>query len=252
MAPTSSRPQQLLEIPFGSFQSDAVAGSSHRIRSFVRREGRMTHAQRRALTALWQRFGVETQAPLDSKALFGRHAPLTLEIGFGDGESLAAMANADPAVNYLGLEVHRPGIGHLLLRAEALALANLRVMCADAVEVLERQTPDGCLDRVQIFFPDPWPKARHQKRRLIQPSFVTLLVQKLKVGGQLHIATDCQDYAHSILSLLNAAPALTNQTTGNGFAPRPAYRPSTKFEQRGWRLGHPSWDILFTRRDRTE
>ena len=184
--------------------------------------------------------------------LFGRHAPLVLEIGFGDGESLAAMASADPTVNYLGLEVHRPGIGHLLLRAEALALANLRVMCADAVEVLERQVPDDCLDRVQIFFPDPWPKVRHHKRRLIQPPFIALLVQKLKAGGQLHIATDCEDYAHSILDLLNATPALINQAAGNGFTPRPAHRSPTRFEQRGWRLGHQSWDILFMRRDRTK
>lgn len=179
--------------------------------------------------------------------LFGRQAPLTLEIGFGDGESLAAMANAEPAVNYLGLEVHRPGIGHLLLRAEALALTNLRIMCADAVEVLERQVPDDCLDCVQIFFPDPWPKARHHKRRLIQPPFIALLVQKIKAGGRLHIATDCEDYAHSILNLLNATPALVNQAVGNGFAPRPPSRPPTRFERRGWRLGHRSWDLLFTR-----
>ena len=212
----------------------------------------MTHAQRRALTALWQRFGVEADAPLDLVVLFGRCAPLTLEIGFGDGESLAAMANTHPTVNYLGLEVHRPGIGHLLLRAEALALANLRVMCADAVEVLERQISDGCLDRVQIFFPDPWPKTRHHKRRLIQPAFVTLLVQKLKAEGQLHIATDCEDYAYSILNLLNATPGLTNQAARHGFAPRPADRLPTKFERRGWRLGHRSWDILFARRDGIE
>jgi tRNA (guanine-N7-)-methyltransferase len=213
----------------------------------------MTRAQQRALTTLWQRFGVECgAAPLNPTVLFGRRAPLVLEIGFGDGESLAAMASANRAVNYLGLEVHRPGIGHLLLRAEALELTNLRVMCADAVEVLERQTPDGCLDRVQIFFPDPWPKARHHKRRLIQPSFVALLVQKLQSGGPLHIATDCEDYARSILNILNATPELTNQADGNGFAPRPAYRPPTKFEQRGWRLGHPVWDILVVRNDRRE
>jgi len=250
MVPNSGKPTPP-EIRFGS-ESDTDEYSSRRIRSFVRREGRMTQAQRRALTVLWQHFGVETQAPLDPIILFGRYAPLVLEIGFGDGESLAAMASADPAVNYLGLEVHRPGIGHLLLRAEALALTNLRVMYADAVEVLERQVPDRCLDRVQIFFPDPWPKTRHHKRRLIQPPFVALLVQKLKGGGQLHVATDCEDYAHSILNLLNATPALTNRTAGNGFAPRPAYRPPTKFERRGWRLGHRSWDLLFTRHDRIE
>lgn len=251
MDPTRNMPSSS-EIPFRSDQPDSNACSARRIRSFVRREGRMTQAQRHALTVLWQQFGVETQAPLDTMALFGRHAPLVLEIGFGDGESLAAMASAEPAVNYLGLEVHRPGIGHLLLRAEALALTNLRVMCADAVEVLERQILDGGLDRVQIFFPDPWPKTRHHKRRLIQPPFIALLVQKLKAGGRLHIATDCEDYAHSILGLLNATPALMNQAAGNGFAPRPAGRPATKFEQRGWRLGHRSWDLLFMRRGGTE
>lgn len=232
-----------------SDESGVIFPLSRRIRSFVRREGRMTQAQRRALTALWQRFGVEADAPLDSMALFGRRAPLILEIGFGDGEALATMASADPMANYLGLEVHRPGIGHLLLRAEALALTNLRVMCADAVGVLEWQMPDDSLDRVQIFFPDPWPKARHHKRRLIQPSFVTLLVHKLKSGGQLHIATDCEDYAHSILDLLNVTPGLVNQADGNGFVPRPTYRPATKFERRGWRLGHQVRDILFARCD---
>jgi tRNA (guanine-N7-)-methyltransferase len=244
--------QPVSESRLESGDSHVISPSSHRIRSFVRRTGRMTHAQRRALTALWQRFGVEADAPVDSMALFGRRAPLVLEIGFGDGEALATLASVDPMANYLGLEVHRPGIGHLLLRAEALALTNLRVMCADAVEVLERQIPDDCLDRVQIFFPDPWPKTRHHKRRLIQPSFVTLLVHKLKSSGPLHIATDCEDYARSILNLLNATPGLLNQADGNGFAPRPAYRPATRFEQRGWRLGHQVRDILFARCERRE
>lgn len=244
--------QDASRIGFGLDAPGAAPRLGRQIRSFVRRESRMTHAQHRALTTLWQRFGVDAGvALLDPAALFERRAPLVLEIGFGDGESLATMASADPMMNYLGLEVHRPGIGHLLLRAEALALTNLRVMCADAVEVLERQTPDDCLDRVQIFFPDPWPKARHHKRRLIQASFVTLLVHKLKSGGQLHIATDCEDYAHSILNLLNATSELVNRAEGNGFALRPMYRPATRFEQRGWRLGYVIRDILFTRRDRT-
>ena len=240
-------------IRSGLNDPDVVSPSTRRIRSFVRREGRMTRAQQRALTALWQRFGVDADvAPLDPTVLFGRHAPLVLEIGFGDGEALATMASIDPMANYLGLEVHRPGIGHLLLRAEALALTNLRVMCADAVEVLERQMPDDCLDQVRIFFPDPWPKARHHKRRLIQPSFVALLVQKLKSGGQLHIATDCEDYARSILSILNATSELNNRAPGHGFMPHPMHRPPTKFEQRGWRLGYAVRDILFARRDRIE
>ncbi|MGB5062741.1 MAG: tRNA (guanosine(46)-N7)-methyltransferase TrmB [Candidatus Competibacter sp.] len=216
------------------------------IRSFVRREGRMTRAQRRALTECWARFGADVGAALEPERLFGRRAPLVLEIGFGDGESLAAMAMAHPDMDYLGVEVHRPGIGHVLLRAEALDLSNLRVMCADAVEVL-RQLPDERLERIQVFFPDPWPKARHHKRRLIQPPFVALLIPKLKWAGQLHVATDCEDYARSILNVLRVAPELANAVDGDGFAPRPAYRPLTRFERRGRRLGHEVWDMLFAR-----
>lgn len=226
-----------------------VADWPRRIRSFVRRGGRMTRAQQRALGELWERFGVEAGIALNPANLFGRHAPLVLEIGFGNGESLAEMAAADPEMDYLGIEVYLPGIGHLLLRAVELGLTNLRIMCADAVEILERQLPDECLDRVQIFFPDPWPKARHRKRRLIQPSFVSLLVRKLKPAGQLHVATDCEDYARSILDVLSAASGLTNRATGDGFALRPAYRPPTKFERRGRSLGYNVWDMLFERCD---
>ncbi|MDS4019088.1 MAG: tRNA (guanosine(46)-N7)-methyltransferase TrmB [Candidatus Competibacter sp.] len=226
-----------------------VADWPRRIRSFVRRGGRMTRAQQRALVESWERFGVEAGIALNPANLFGRHAPLVLEIGFGNGESLAAMAAADPEMDYLGIEVYLPGIGHLLLRAVELGLTNLRIMCADAVEILERQLPDECLDRVQIFFPDPWPKARHRKRRLIQPSFVSLLVRKLKPAGQLHVATDCEDYARSILDVLSAASGLTNRATGDGFALRPAYRPPTKFERRGRSLGYNVWDMLFERCD---
>lgn len=210
----------------------------------------MTRAQQRALTELWDRFGIESGGALLAVVeLFGRRAPLVVEIGFGDGESLVAMASADPEVNYLGIEVHHPGIGHLLLRAEELGLTHLRVMCADAVEVLERQLPDESIDRIQIFFPDPWPKARHHKRRLIQGPFIDLLARKLKSAGQLHMATDCEDYARSILDLLNAAPGWVNMASDHGFTPRPAYRPPTKFEQRGRRLGHEVWDLLFMRRE---
>jgi tRNA (guanine-N7-)-methyltransferase len=241
----ANNPQEILPL---SDELNARADLLPRIRSYVRREGRMTRAQQRALQSLWHRFGVEAGvAPLDPVALFGRRAPLVLEIGFGDGESLTTMASTDRSVDYLGVEVHRPGIGHLLLRAEALALTNLRVICADAVEVLEQNLLDRSLDRIQIFFPDPWPKARHHKRRLIQPLFATLLARKLKPGGQLHVATDCEDYARAILNMLDATPGLTNQAKGNGFMPYPAGRPPTKFEQRGWRLGHRTWDILFVR-----
>jgi len=218
-----------------------------RIRSFVRREGRMTRAQRRAFVECWGRFGVDSgAATLELERLFGRRAPLVLEIGFGDGESLVAMAMVHPEMDYLGIEVYRPGIGHVLLRAEALDLSNLRVMCADAVEVL-RQLPDESLERIQIFFPDPWPKVRHHKRRLIQPPFVEMLVSKLRWAAQLHVATDCEDYAHSILNVLRAVPELANEADGDGFAARPAYRPLTRFERRGRRLGHEVWDVLFAR-----
>ena len=229
------------------------AGMLRRIRSFVRREGRMTDAQQRALAEYWDQFGVEVGAALlNPFILFGRHAPLVLEIGFGDGESLAAMAAMHPEWDYLGIEVHRPGIGHLLLRAAALQLTNLRVLCADAVGVLEQQLPDECLDRMQIFFPDPWPKTRHHKRRLVQAQQLALLVRKLKPLGQLHIATDCEDYACAMLNLLNATPGLANTADGGGFAPRPVWRPLTKFEQRGQRLGRAIRDLLFIRSDLAE
>ncbi len=236
-----------------SDERKASADSPPKIRSFVLREGRMTRAQQRALTELWGQFGIENNRSLLALSeIFGRNAPLVLEIGFGDGESLALMSSANPDMNYLGLEVHRPGIGHLLLRAEQLGLTHLRVMRADAVEILEQQLPEESLDRIQIFFPDPWPKARHHKRRLIQPTFITLLAHKLKSAGQLHIATDCHDYAHSILALLNATPEWTNLSPDGKFIPRPASRPLTKFEQRGQRLGHAVWDLLFARQARHE
>jgi len=215
------------------------------IRSFVRREGRITGAQQRALDTLWERFGVAADIPLELNALFGREAPRVLEIGFGDGEALVCMAQAHPEIDYLGIEVHRPGVGHLLQRAAALELINLRVLCADAVTVLEQQVPAHCLDRVQIFFPDPWPKKRHHKRRLIQPEFVALLARRLKTGGHLHLATDWADYAEQMLEVLNASADFVN--TATAFAPRPDSRPLTKFEQRGQRLGHPVWDLVFQR-----
>ena len=227
--------------------STSDVDTHRRIRSFVRREGRMTSAQRRALTECWERFGVDADlAALKPERLFGRCAPLILEVGFGDGESLVAMAAAHPEMDYLGVEVHRPGVGHALLRAEALNLNNLRILCADAVEVL-RQLPNESLERIQIFFPDPWPKARHHKRRLIQPSFIALLVPKLKQSGQVHVATDCGDYAWSILNNLRATPELINAAEGDGFIPRCADRILTRFERRGQRLGHEIWDILFIR-----
>jgi tRNA (guanine-N7-)-methyltransferase len=217
------------------------------IRSFVRREGRFTRGQRRAIDTLWERYGVNP-APrlLDLDKLFGRCAPHVLEIGFGNGESLAAMAQAHPQADFLGIEVHRPGIGHLLMRIEALGLSNLRVICADAVEVIQYRLPDTHLDRVQVFFPDPWPKQRHHKRRLIQPAFLELLAPKLKPGGYLHLATDWEDYALYMLKVLEASKDFVN--AASAFAPHPYYRPLTKFEQQGLSLGHNIWDLLFQRR----
>jgi len=217
------------------------------VRSFVRREGRLTGGQQRALETLWPRFGVDFDGVLlDLDRVFCRQAPRVLEIGFGDGESLLYMAANDPGTDYLGVEVHRPGMGHLLLQAQALDLSNLRVISADAVVVLAHGLPDAGLDRVQIFFPDPWPKKRHHKRRLIQPDFLRLTARALKPGGRLHLATDWEDYAGHMLQVLEAAEDFVN--TANGFAPRPAYRPLTRFERRGQRLGHDVWELIFQRR----
>ncbi|MCG5501952.1 tRNA (guanosine(46)-N7)-methyltransferase TrmB [Ectothiorhodospira lacustris] len=218
-----------------------------RIRSFVRREGRLTTGQQRALDDLWPRWGLAfTPEPLDLPALFGRQAPVTLEIGFGNGESLARMAAEDPDRNFIGVEVHRPGVGHLLQHIETLGLTNLRVACHDAVEVLKLQIPAGSLDRIQIYFPDPWPKKRHHKRRLVQPTFVALLGSRLRASGLLHLATDWEPYAEHMLTVMNQAAGFRN-LAGEGFSPRPEYRPLTKFEQRGQRLGHGVWDVMFTR-----
>ncbi|HCK82775.1 MAG TPA: tRNA (guanosine(46)-N7)-methyltransferase TrmB [Candidatus Competibacter sp.] len=218
----------------------------HRIKSFVRREGRITNAQRRAFHQLWERFGIEISlSPIEPAKLFGRHASLILEIGFGDGESLAATCATNPEMDFLGIEVYRPGVGHLLLRAAELELRNLKVICFDAVEILERHLPESCLDRVQIFFPDPWPKPRHHKRRLIQPAFASLLARKLKAAGVLHIATDCESYARAASKILVAIPELKNMAADSGYISAPPYRPPTKFEQRAKGSGHPVWEILF-------
>lgn len=222
------------------------------IRSFVRREGRLTEGQRRALERLRARFGIEySENPLDLAAIFGRTAPITLEIGFGNGETLVEMAAAAPERDFLGIEVHRPGVGQLLRLAEEKGLANLRVICHDAVEVLSRQIPPESLATVQIFFPDPWPKKRHHKRRLVQPAFVALLVTRLRPGGALHLATDWEDYALHMREVLLGEPALENTSDPeDGFSPRPDSRPESKFERRGQRLGHGVRDLVFRRRPR--
>jgi tRNA (guanine-N7-)-methyltransferase len=231
-------------------QASVPQAKRRRVRSFVRREGRLTTGQARALEELWPRYGVDMPAKgqwLDFHALFGRTAPLTVEIGFGNGDSLASMAAAESARNFLGIEVHRPGVGHLLQRIEALGLTNLRVMCGDAVEILERHIHLASVDTIQIFFPDPWPKKRHHKRRLVQPVFVNLLGERLRPGGRLHLATDWEDYALQMLEVMEAAPGFENEAGAGQFSPRPSSRPLTKFEQRGGRLGHGVWDLLYRR-----
>ena len=217
------------------------------IRSYVLRQGRLTAAQQRAHEALLPRFGIPYRdAPLDLERVFGRSAPKVLEIGFGMGETTAEVAARHPGNDYLGIEVHTPGVGSLLKRIAAAGLTNVRVIQHDAVEVVEKMIAPASLDAVHVFFPDPWPKKRHHKRRLIQPPFIALLASRLKAGAYLHAATDWEDYAQQILEVLSIEPTLVN--TAAGFAPRPEWRPRTKFEARGVRLGHRVWDILFRRK----
>ncbi len=220
---------------------------TRKIRSFVRREGRMTGGQQRALQGLWPKYGLDAGAPVDPLYVFGRRAPLTLEIGFGNGEALVTMAQAAPHEDFIGIEVHRPGIGHLLLALEKHALHNIRVFNEDAVQVLQMALPDGCLDRVLLFFPDPWHKKRHHKRRLVQPGFVALLARKLRHGGILHMATDWEDYASHMLAVVEASGLFRNCAGAGQYSAQPGYRPLTKFEQRGQRLGHIVRDLVFER-----
>ena len=218
------------------------------VRSFVLRQGRVSNAQQRAWDTLFPRFGIPfSQAPLDAPALFGRKAPLILEIGSGMGETSVAIARAHPENDYVAIEVHLPGVGSLLKSIDEEGLANLRVIRHDAVDVLEKMIPDGSLAGLHVFFPDPWPKKRHNKRRIVQPPLVALAAKKLARGGYIHLATDWQAYAEHMLEVLRAEPLLEN--TAPDYAPRPAYRPETKFEARGLRLGHGVWDLVFRRRE---
>lgn len=217
----------------------------------MRRAGRLTAPQARAIEALWPSFGIDPpQGMLDLDEAFDRSAPRTLEIGFGNGESLAALALRHPDRDYLGVEVHEPGIGHLLLAIERLGLRNLRLIRHDAVEVVEGWLPDACLDEVLVFFPDPWPKKRHQKRRLIQPAFLDSLARVMVPEGRLHLATDWANYADAMLAACEASPWFDNATPGGGFSPRPSARQLTRFERRGLRLGHEVFDLACRRNDR--
>ncbi len=229
-------------------QGQAPAGVLHpkTIRSFVRRTGRVTTGQAKAFEDLGPRYLLKYQAaPLDAQAAFGRTAPLILEIGFGMGEATAHIARVRPDDNFLCCEVHEPGVGALLKRIGEHDITNIRILQHDAVEVLEQMLPEGCLDGIHIFFPDPWHKKKHNKRRLIQSAFVAKLTARLKVGGYIHCATDWQPYAEQMLEVLDAEPLLRNTT--EGYAPQPDYRPLTKFENRGLRLGHGVWDVVFRR-----
>jgi tRNA (guanine-N7-)-methyltransferase len=230
--------------PSDGDNSERVVTFPRKIRSFVRREGRMSRRQAAAYDSLFSEHGLDFNGQLlDFARLFGRSAPTILEIGFGMGDTLAAMAINNPDINYLGIEVHRPGVGNLLATIDEKRVNNIRIICHDAVEVLEHAIPDHTLDGIQIFFPDPWPKKRHHKRRLIQPAFVTLLAQKLKPEGTLHIATDWENYAQWILEILAANPVFSRLPDNMSHQ-----RPATKFEKRGLKLGHGIWDMIFVRK----
>jgi tRNA (guanine-N7-)-methyltransferase len=225
--------------------SDAQPGRRD-IRSFVLREGRITQAQSRALDELWPRFGIaSTDGMIDPDQVFGRSAATTIEIGFGDGQALAYAAELSPDENFIGIEVHRPGIGALMIRLEQADLNNVRILCADATRVLADRIADQSLAGVRVFFPDPWPKKRHHKRRIIQAGFVELIFRKLVPGGYLHLATDWENYAEQMVDVLQAHPGFANTSEQGDFVPRPDWRPETKFERRGRRLGHGVWDLLY-------
>jgi tRNA (guanine-N7-)-methyltransferase len=217
------------------------------VRSFVVRGGRMTVAQQRAWDTLWPRYGSEQTSVLGDLALwFGRNAPRTLEIGFGNGEALVSAAHAHPERDFFGIEVHRPGVGHLLLACENLALANVRVLCRDAVECVTQELPDASFDEVLLYFPDPWPKKRHHKRRIVQPAFVAGVARVLGRGGTFRLATDWRPYAEHMVEVLAACPSFANLADGT-WSSRPEGRPLTRFERRGQRLGHEVFDLAYRR-----
>ena len=223
--------------------------SKHRpIKSYVLRQGRLTPGQERALEQAWPRYGVDYQGSArDLDTLFARNAPKIVEIGFGNGDALLAAAQSDPHRDYLGLEVHRPGVGRLLLNADKAGISNLRVFHHDAVEVLNNEIADASIDEVRLYFPDPWHKARHNKRRIVQPEFVALIARKLKPGGMFHLATDWAHYAEHMFDVMEAAPAFRNRLGPRATAARPEWRIETHFQKRGERLGHEMFDLIYDR-----
>lgn len=217
------------------------------IKSFILRQGRLTQGQQRALDEQWPIFGIDYEAkPIDFAKLFGNHNPVILEIGFGNGESLLQMAAENPEQNFVGIEVHRPGVGHLLHLIHEQVVKNLRVMNYDAIDILQNQIAEHSLSRVQLYFPDPWHKTKHNKRRIVQASFLDMLAKLLKSDGQIHFATDWEHYARHMMATLEGHTQFSNNAAENEFSPKPDYRPTTKFERRGQRLGHGVWDLLFS------
>lgn len=231
-------------------QAEAEAAGVYisKVKSYVKREGRLTNAQGRALEQYWPTMGIDFEdAVLDLSDVFGRTAPVVMEIGFGMGKSLVEMAANHPEMDFIGIEVHRPGVGACLHDAGELGLTNLRVMEHDAVEVLNKMIPEQGLARLQLYFPDPWHKKRHHKRRIVQPEFVETLRSKLQINGHFHMATDWENYAEHMAEVMNAAPGYANTATQGDYVPRPEYRPITKFEVRGQKLGHGVWDLIYER-----
>lgn len=232
--------------PSNDTPSDSI---TRRIKSFVLRQGRLSQAQQQAIDTQWPHFGLTLEdALLDFDSLFGRTAPTVLEIGFGMGTSLAAMAEANPDKNYIGIEVHRPGVGALLKLVQEKQLTNIRVFNDDAVEVLQRQIPPNSLSEVYLFFPDPWHKTKHKKRRILQAEFALNIARHLQPGGRFHMATDWEDYAQHMMRVMSSLDAYENLSGDHQYTPRPDYRPLTKFEQRGQRLGHGVWDLIFVKK----
>lgn len=229
-------------------EAEAAGVYIRKVQSFVKREGRLTKGQAAAIESLWPTMGLDYQPGLiDLDTAFSRAAPTVLEIGFGMGKSLIEMAGKEPEKNFIGIEVHTPGVGACLSEADELGISNIRLFEHDAVQVLKDCIADESLDRVQLYFPDPWHKKRHHKRRIVQPEFAQLLRAKLKIGGIFHMATDWENYAEHMLEVMQSQEGYENTSEANNYVPRPDFRPLTKFEQRGHRLGHGVWDLIYKR-----